>query len=113
MSDQSKDGTGSDCDWRIVGYAPLENYSLIRCACMCDELDAEMIDFVESGLCFPGIGLGIALKYLSEGDDVVLVGRSLDRLKSAIPSDFKGTGKALFLAKDVSTVRAPASPSFL
>ncbi len=51
-----------------------------------------------------GIGLGIALKYLNEGDDVVLVGRSLDRLKSAIPEIFEAKGKALFLAQDVSTV---------
>ena len=52
------------------------------------------------------IGLGIALKYLSEGHDVLLVGRSLDRLKGAIPSGFEGTGRSLFLAKDVSTVCA-------
>ena len=51
-----------------------------------------------------GIGLGIALKYLSEGHDVILVGRSLEKLKNAIPADFKGPGRSLFLAKDVSTV---------
>jgi hypothetical protein len=51
-----------------------------------------------------GIGLGIALKYLSEGDDVVLVGRSLERLQVAIPPDFKGSGSPHFLAKDVSAV---------
>ncbi len=51
-----------------------------------------------------GIGLGIALKFLSEGDDVVLVGRSLDRLKQAIPDGFQAKGRAHFLAKDVSTV---------
>ncbi|EIE23332.1 NAD(P)-binding protein [Coccomyxa subellipsoidea C-169] len=51
-----------------------------------------------------GIGLGIALKFLNEGDDVVLVGRSLDRLKSAIPEIFEAKGKALFLAQDVSTL---------
>ncbi|CAK0787726.1 hypothetical protein CVIRNUC_010948 [Coccomyxa viridis] len=50
-----------------------------------------------------GIGLGIALKYLSEGHDVLLVGRSLERLKGAIPTGFEGTGRSLFLAKDVST----------
>ncbi len=42
--------------------------------------------------------------YLSEGDDVVLVGRDLQRLESAIPKDFQAKGKALYLAKDVSTV---------
>jgi NAD(P)-dependent dehydrogenase (short-subunit alcohol dehydrogenase family) len=51
-----------------------------------------------------GIGLGIALKFLSEGDDVVLVGRSLDRLKQAIPDGFQAKGRAHFLAKDVSTL---------
>ena len=61
--------------------------------------------------CHAGIGLGIALKYLQEGHDVLLVGRSLDRLKGAIPKDFKGTGRSLFLAKDVSTVR-PLHPWF-
>jgi len=39
---------------------------------------------------------------------VILVGRSLERLKDAIPKDFKGPGRSLFLAKDVSTVRIPA-----
>lgn len=58
-----------------------------------------------------GIGLGIALKYLSEGDDVVLVGRSLERLQSAIPQDFVAKGKALYLAKDVSTVCHRTSPT--
>lgn len=52
-----------------------------------------------------GIGLGIALKYLSKGDDVVLVGRSLERLESAIPKEFQSKGKPFFLAKDVSIVR--------
>ena len=59
------------------------------------------------------IGLGIALKYLSEGHDVLLVGRSLDRLKGAIPADFEGTGRSLFLAKDVSTVCAAQNLSCL
>ena len=58
-----------------------------------------------------GIGLGIALKYLSEGDDVVLVGRSLERLQSAIPKDFVAKGKVLYLAKDVSTVCNCTSPT--
>lgn len=52
-----------------------------------------------------GIGLGIARKFLSEGHDVVLVGRSLERLESAIPADFKAKGKHYFVAQDVSTVR--------
>ena len=39
---------------------------------------------------------------------MVLVGRSLDKLKDAIPKDFKGPGRSMFLAKDVSTVRIPA-----
>ncbi|CAL5224921.1 g7687 [Coccomyxa viridis] len=51
-----------------------------------------------------GIGLGIALKYLSEGHDVILVGRNIEKLRGAIPTDFKGPGRSLFLAKDVSTL---------
>lgn len=54
--------------------------------------------------------MGIALKYLSEGDDVVLVGRSLERLQSAIPKDYVAKGKPLYLAKDVSTMCNCTSP---
>ncbi len=56
-----------------------------------------------------GIGLGIAMKFLSEGHDVVLVGRSLERLESAIPADFKAKGKHYFVAQDISTVSFPTS----
>ena len=64
------------------------------------------VRFAMSHWCLCRIGLGIALKYLSEGHDVLLVGRSLERLKGAIPTGFEGTGRSLFLAKDVSTVCA-------
>ena len=47
-------------------------------------------------------------RYLEEGDNVVLVGRSLDRLQKALPPDFKPKGKPHFVAKDVSQVRAHA-----
>lgn len=56
-----------------------------------------------------GIGLEIARQFLSVGHKVVLVGRSLERLETAIQSfedhgDEGATAWALPLAKDVSTV---------
>lgn len=56
-------------------------------------------------LCDAGIGLATALKYLEDEDDVVLVGRSMERLEKAIPKDFQGKGKAFLVAQDVSTVK--------
>ena len=47
-------------------------------------------------------------RYLEEGDNVVLVGRSLERLEKALPPDFKPKGKPHFVAKDVSQVRPHA-----
>ena len=35
---------------------------------------------------------------------MVLVGRNMEKLQSAIPRDFEAKGNALYLAKDVSTV---------
>lgn len=51
-------------------------------------------------------GLLCSHRYLEEGDNVVLVGRSLERLHSALPKDFKPKGTPHFVAKDVSTVLA-------
>ena len=61
-----------------------------------------MFDFLHDVL-FDRIAL--TCRAWAEGDDVVLVGRSLERLKAAIPSDFKCKGRALYIAKDVSTVK--------
>ena len=62
-----------------------------------------------------GIGLGIALAFLEQGEHVVLVSRSLTKLQAAVPKQYisaaasqtsqSSVGKAFLLPKDLTTVR--------
>jgi NADP-dependent 3-hydroxy acid dehydrogenase YdfG len=49
-----------------------------------------------------GEGSSCSHRYLEEGDNVVLVGRSLERLQAALPPDFKPKGRPFFVAKDLN-----------
>ena len=64
-----------------------------------------------------GIGLGIALAFLEKGASVVLVSRSLEKMRAAVPDIFQNyqlnrpassqPGTAHFVAQDLTTVCAP------
>mmetsp|Transcript_26394 Transcript_26394/g.62693 ORF Transcript_26394/g.62693 Transcript_26394/m.62693 type:complete len:191 (+) Transcript_26394:267-839(+) len=55
-----------------------------------------------------GVGLGIALKFLSEGANVVLVGRDASKAQRALPADYleKNPRQAFFLSKDLTRAEA-------
>lgn len=65
-----------------------------------------------------GIGLGIALAFLEKGASVVLVSRSLEKMRAAVPDKLQigksagpasaKSGTAHFVAQDLTTVCAPA-----